>query len=81
MQSTAPSPNDVGMLSSTARAVASLATPAPSLREETPREETEQQYLWRCIPDYVWSQREIRAPSEKTKSAAEKKAEKLKAKD
>ncbi|KAJ3455240.1 hypothetical protein MRS44_013840 [Fusarium solani] len=137
MESTAPSTNDVDVLSSATLAVASLATPAPSLREETPHEEVEHQYLWRCFPDYVWSQRVrdtpswvwgfgydvedssgsrrwvcrrciqnknpkprsfaekgiqnanahlfkghgIRAPPDKTKSAAEKKAEKLKAKD
>ncbi|KAH7461855.1 hypothetical protein FOMA001_g18916 [Fusarium oxysporum f. sp. matthiolae] len=137
MESTAPSTNDVDLLSSATLAVASLATPAPSLQEETPHEEVEHQYLWRCFPDYVWSQRVrdtpswvwgfgydvedssgsrrwvcrrciqnknpkprsfaekgiqnanahlfkghgIRAPPDKTKSAAEKKAEKLKAKD
>ena len=137
MESTAPSTNDVDVLSSATLAVASLATPAPSLQEETPHEEVEHQYLWRCFPDYVWSQRVrdtpswvwsfgydvedssgsrrwvcrrciqnknpkprsfaekgiqnanahlfkghgIRAPPDKTKSAAEKKAEKLKAKD
>ncbi|KAG5745099.1 hypothetical protein H9Q72_014012 [Fusarium xylarioides] len=129
--------NDVDVLSSLTLAVASLATPAPSLQEETPHEEVEHQYLWRCFPDYVWSQRVrdmpswvwgfgydvedssggqrwvcrrciqnknpkprsfaekgiqnanahlfkghgIRTPPGKTKSAAEKKAEKLKAKD
>ncbi|KAG4281041.1 hypothetical protein FPRO04_13448, partial [Fusarium proliferatum] len=137
MESTAPSTNDVDLLSSATLAVASLATLAPSLQEETPHEEVEHQYLWRCFPDYVWSQRVrdtpswvwgfgydvedssgsrrwvcrrciqnknpkprsfaekgiqnanahlfkghgIRAPPDKTKSAAEKKAEKLKAKD
>ncbi|KAI8417496.1 hypothetical protein FOFC_00051 [Fusarium oxysporum] len=137
MESTSPSTNDVDVLSSSTLAVASLATPAPSLQEETPHEEVEHQYLWRCFPDYVWSQRVrdtpswvwgfgydvedssggrrwvcrrciqnknpkprsfaekgiqnanahlfkghgIRAPPDKTKSAAEKKAEKLKVKD
>ncbi|KAF6517647.1 hypothetical protein HZS61_003208 [Fusarium oxysporum f. sp. conglutinans] len=137
MESTSPSTNDVDVLSSSTLAVDSLATPAPSLQEETPHEEVEHQYLWRCFPDYVWSQRVrdtpswvwgfgydvedssggrrwvcrrciqnknpkprsfaekgiqnanahlfkghgIRAPPDKTKSAAEKKAEKLKAKD
>ncbi|KAI8402177.1 hypothetical protein FOFC_17482 [Fusarium oxysporum] len=137
MESTSPSTNDVDVLSSSTLAVASLTTPAPSLQEETPHEEVEHQYLWRCFPDYVWSQRVrdtpswvwgfgydvedssggrrwvcrrciqnknpkprsfaekgiqnanahlfkghgIRAPPDKTKSAAEKKAEKLKAKD
>ncbi|KAH7129653.1 hypothetical protein B0J13DRAFT_564430 [Dactylonectria estremocensis] len=63
MESTAPSTNDVGVLSSATLAVASLATPAPSLREETPHEEVEHQYLWRCFPDYMWSQRIQDTPS------------------
>jgi hypothetical protein len=33
-----------------------LATPAPSARSETPQD-PEHQYLWRCFPDHVWSQR------------------------
>jgi hypothetical protein len=33
-----------------------LATPASSVRSETPQD-PEHQYLWRCFPDHVWSQR------------------------
>ena len=41
MESIAPSTNDVDVLSSAILIVASLATPAPSLREEIPHEEVE----------------------------------------
>ncbi|KAG7000340.1 hypothetical protein FocnCong_v012402 [Fusarium oxysporum f. sp. conglutinans] len=50
MESTSPSTNDVYVLSSSTLAVASLATPAPSLQEETPHEEVEHQYLWALLP-------------------------------
>lgn len=63
MESTSPSTNDVDMLSSSTLAVASLVTPAPSLQEETPHEEVEHRYLWRCFPDYIWSQRVRDTPS------------------
>ncbi|KAL9561234.1 hypothetical protein ACKAV7_014589 [Fusarium commune] len=33
-----------------------LATPASSVRSET-LQDPEHQYLWRCFPDHVWSQR------------------------
>lgn len=54
---------DAEMLTPATPAVASLATPAPSLQAESLHEEIEYQHLWRCFPDYVWSQRVRDTPS------------------
>ncbi|GKU23079.1 unnamed protein product [Fusarium langsethiae] len=113
MELATPLMNDeTEMLSRMTPVEAFLATPASSVRSETPQD-SEHQYLWRCFPDHVWSQRVrdtsswvwdfgprsfaekgiqnanthlfkdhgIWAPAEATKSAAQKKAEKMKTKD
>jgi hypothetical protein len=58
MESATPSANnEFETLARTTPIEAHLATPAPSACSETPSQDLEHQYLWRCFPDHVWPQR------------------------
>lgn len=58
MEPATPSIDDeIETLSRTTPVEAFLATPTSSARSETPHQDPEHQYLWRCFSDHVWSQR------------------------
>ena len=58
MEPATPSTNDeIETLPRTTPVEVFLATPASSARSETPQQDPEHEYLWRCFPDHVWSQR------------------------